>query len=106
MDGLPAFSHGPKNSHDAHSHNAHSHDAQLELCKFACNNTPGTRGGPGGRDRTLAVKRRKRPENQFFFVKRYVIFKNIFLHRDCPLITLARFGPSQTNFPFEKGGMR
>ena len=22
-------------------------------------NTPGTRGGPGGRDRTLAVKRRK-----------------------------------------------
>ena len=25
-------------------------------------NTPGTRGGPGGRDRTLAVKRRVTPE--------------------------------------------
>ena len=32
-------------------------------------NTPGTAGGPGGRDQTLAVKRRKTPENQFFFVK-------------------------------------
>ena len=28
-------------------------------------NTPGTRGGPGGRDRTLAVKSRKTPEISF-----------------------------------------
>ena len=27
-------------------------------------NTPGTAGGPGGCDRTLAVKSRKTPENQ------------------------------------------
>ena len=27
-------------------------------------NTPGTAGGPGGRDRTLALKSRKTPENQ------------------------------------------
>ena len=26
------------------------------------NNTPGTRGSPGGRDRTLALKRRKTPK--------------------------------------------
>ena len=34
-------------------------------------NTPGTRGGPGGRDQTLAVKRRKTPEDQLFFVKNF-----------------------------------
>ena len=32
-------------------------------------NTPGTRDGPGGRDRTLAVKSRKTPENHFFCKK-------------------------------------
>ena len=32
--------------------------------------TPGTRGGPGGRDRTLAVKRKKTLENQFFSRKK------------------------------------
>ena len=30
------------------------------------NNIPGTAGGPGGRDRTLAVKSRKTAGNQFF----------------------------------------
>ena len=30
-------------------------------------NTPGTRGGPGGRDRTLAVKSRKTSEKITFF---------------------------------------
>ena len=30
-----------------------------EAEKRLIDNTPGTRGGPGGRDRTLAVKRRK-----------------------------------------------
>ena len=30
-------------------------------------NTPGTAGGPGGRDRTLAIKSRKRPEKNTFF---------------------------------------
>ena len=29
-----------------------------------------TRGGPGGRDRTLAAKRRKNAQNQIFFVKK------------------------------------
>ena len=32
-------------------------------------NTPGTRGGPGGRDRTLAVKEEKRPKICFFHKK-------------------------------------
>ena len=33
-------------------------------------NTPGTAGGPGGRDRTLAVKSRKnvRKQNKYFFL--------------------------------------
>ena len=30
-------------------------------------NTPGARGGPGGRDRTLAVKRRKNSRKSVFF---------------------------------------
>ena len=30
------------------------------------NNTPGTAGGTGGRDRMLAIKRRKTPQNLFF----------------------------------------
>ena len=30
-------------------------------------NTPGTAGGPGGHDRTLAIKSRKKPENLFVF---------------------------------------
>ena len=33
-------------------------------------NIPGTRGGPGGRDRTLAVKRRKHAKISFFSVKK------------------------------------
>ena len=33
-------------------------------------NTPGTAGGPGGRDRTLAVKSRKAAEKSFFFGKK------------------------------------
>ena len=36
-------------------------------------NTQGTAGGPGGRDRTLAVKRRKNARKklpQFFFLKK------------------------------------
>ena len=44
---------------------------KLFLCCLGENkvNTPGTRGGPGGRDRTLAVNRRKNPQKSFFFVK-------------------------------------
>ena len=34
---------------------------------FAKMNTPGTAGGPGGRDRTLAVKSRKTSEKSPFF---------------------------------------
>ena len=33
-------------------------------------NTPGTAGGPGGRDRTLAVKSRKTSEKSPFFLKK------------------------------------
>ena len=33
-------------------------------------NTPGTAGGPGGRDRTLAVKSRKTSEKFPFFLKK------------------------------------
>ena len=36
---------------------------------FQLKNTLGTRVGPGCHDRTLAVKSRKTPENQFLFVK-------------------------------------
>ena len=33
-------------------------------------NTPGTAGGPGDRDRTLAVKSRKTAKKSFIFVKK------------------------------------
>ena len=33
-------------------------------------NTPGTAGGPGGRDRTLVVKRRKKGRKFSFFPKK------------------------------------
>ena len=36
-------------------------------------NTPGTAGGPGGRDRKLALKVEKTLENQLFFVKKIII---------------------------------
>ena len=48
-------------------------------------NTPGTAGGPGGRDRMLAVKSRKTSENSPFFLKKikftpkkYLFFAYIF----------------------------
>ena len=40
-------------------------------------NTPGTEGGPGGHDRTLAVKSRKTLEKQHIFVKKRITTKNI-----------------------------
>ena len=43
-------------------------------------NTPGTAGGPGGRDRTLAVKRRKNSQKSVFFRKKIKIILNYFLH--------------------------
>ena len=45
-------------------------------------NTPGTAGGPGGRDRTLAVKSRKRAEKSFFFRTKikFTPKKHFFLH--------------------------
>ena len=39
-------------------------NVKISICNFGTN-TPGTRGGPGGRDRTLAVKSRKTPEISF-----------------------------------------
>ena len=48
-------------------------------------NTPGTAGGPGGRDRRLAVKSRKTSEKSPFFLKKikftqkkYLFFTYIF----------------------------
>ena len=41
-------------------------------------NTPGTAGGPGGCDRKLAVKSRKKPKNHFFFVKKIKITYKFF----------------------------
>ena len=45
-------------------------------------NTPGTAGGPGGRDRTLAVKSRKTSERSPFFLKKikFTRKKYFFLH--------------------------
>ena len=46
-------------------------------------NTPGTAGGPGGRDRTLAVKSRKTAEKSvFFFVKKKKLPQKITVSRD------------------------
>ena len=43
-------------------------------------NTPGTAGGPGGRDRTLAVKSRKNVRKfSFFLLNKKLPPKNIFL---------------------------
>ena len=48
-------------------------------------NTPGTKGGPGGRYRTLAVKfKEKTPINQLFFVK----IKKNYLHFFCIYLLL------------------
>ena len=41
-------------------------------------NTPGTAGGPGGRDRTLAVKSRKNVRKITFFLKKINLPKKIF----------------------------
>ena len=38
---------------------------------LTCQYTPGTVGGPSGRDRTLAVKRRKTPENHMHISSSY-----------------------------------
>ena len=45
-------------------------------------NTPGTAGGPGGRDRTLVVKSRKTSEKSTFFLKKikFTQKKYFFLH--------------------------
>ena len=45
-------------------------------------NTPGTAGGPGGRDRTLAIKSLKRPKKTPFFLKKIKCTpkKYFFLH--------------------------
>ena len=42
-------------------------------------NTPGTRGGPGGHDQKLVIKRRKNAEKSPFFVKKNYL-KKYFLH--------------------------
>ena len=50
------------------------------ICVTTKFNTPGTAGGPGGRDRTLAVKSRKTSEKSPFFLKKIKFTqKKIFL---------------------------
>ena len=43
--------------------------------------TPGTAGGPGGRDRTLAAKSRKNAKKSAFFVQKIKIIKRIFMQK-------------------------
>ena len=45
-------------------------------------NTPGSRGGPGDRDRKLAVKRRKNAQKSVLFRKKMKIIKNKYLFLD------------------------
>ena len=50
---------------------------------FLLSNTPGTAGGPGGRDRTLALKSRKTIKKSFFFFRKKIKIspkKYFFLH--------------------------
>ena len=54
---------------------------------------PGTAGGPGGRDRTLAVKEKNTPKNQLFFVKKKKL-QLIFLHISSSYAKILR----ETNF--------
>ena len=48
--------------------------AACKLMESACK-TPGTRGGPGGRGQTVAVKSRKTPENLFFAKINKLVFR-------------------------------
>ena len=51
-------------------HGARKHAWRTQAA-WANKYTQGTAGGPGGRDRTLAVKsRKKRPKNHLFFFKK------------------------------------
>ena len=63
-------------------YSVYSSDVSLESSNFYVSkiftNTPGTAGGPGGRDRTLAVKSRKTAENHSFFFVKKLILPNIF----------------------------
>ena len=45
-------------------------NAQKPMKPELVKNTPGTAGGPGGRDRTLAVKSRKTSKKSPFFLKK------------------------------------
>ena len=51
-----------------------SDQADLEYLKIKIN-TPGTAGGPGGRDRALAIKSPKNAQKSVFFVKKIIITK-------------------------------
>ena len=48
------------------------------LCRDIGGNTPGTAGGPGGRDRTLAVKSLKKTKKINFYLKKIYFFAYIF----------------------------
>ena len=52
-------------------------------------NTPGTAGGPGGRDRTLAVKSLKPPKKSTFFQKKIKIVQGG-LRAPCVLVCTMR----------------
>ena len=53
--------------------------------------TPGTAGGPGGRDQTLAMKRRKNARKSVFFVKNLKINFFFFIY----LLVMAKYWGKQ-----------
>ena len=63
---------------DLHAYNLNMYQITL----FSKQNTLGTVGGPGGRDQTLAVKKRKNAKKSFFFRKKSKLPKKVyfFLH--------------------------
>ena len=58
---------------------------------FCSKNTPGTAGGPGGRDRTLAVKSRKNAKKSFFFLKKKKITYFFFIY----LLVMSKYWGKQ-----------
>ena len=59
-------------------------------CNNILNNTPGTAGGPGGRDRTLAIKSWKNAKKTVFFCK-----KKNYLNFFCIYIVMPKYWGKQ-----------
>ena len=70
-------------------------------------NTPGTAGGPGGREQTLAVKSRKTLENLLFLVQKLKLPKTIFFFCIYLLVMPKYWGkPIFTHGSFPKVGQK